>query len=151
MSNDPTLVLGATGNTGRRVAVRLRPGNTPVRAANFAQNFDGHPFRVPPAAGELALPAGTVPEPFTDVEDVADVAAAVLSEPGGHAGRVHEPTGWRGLTWAEAVELMCGPSGTSCCGPRLRKPGSAEYGGPWPDALDSGRRSSARRPAHPHH
>ncbi|MFJ9719231.1 NAD(P)H-binding protein [Streptomyces sp. NPDC101213] len=84
---------------------------TVLRAANFAQNFDGPPFHAPLAAGELALPAGTVPEPFIDVEDVADVAATVLSEPGRHAGRVYELTGPRGLTWAEAVELISRASG----------------------------------------
>ncbi|MFI1753505.1 SDR family oxidoreductase [Streptomyces sp. NPDC020571] len=184
MSDDTTLVLGATGNTGRRVAARLRLRHAPVRtasrssptpfdwfrpadwgqvlrdvttayvvppsvpgpvhdfvaraeaagvrrlvllsgrgaddwgdsafgldmrsaedavrgstlewtilrASNFAQNFDGHPFRAPLAAGELALPAGAVPEPFIDLEDVADVAATVLSEPGRHAGRAYELT-----------------------------------------------------------
>ncbi|WP_373453339.1 SDR family oxidoreductase [Streptomyces sp. XY006] len=34
MSNDTTLVLGATGTTGRRVAARLRLRDTPVRAAS---------------------------------------------------------------------------------------------------------------------
>ena len=34
MSNDTTLVLGATGKTGRRVAARLRLHGTPVRAAS---------------------------------------------------------------------------------------------------------------------
>ena len=36
--------------------------------------------------GELALPAGDVPEPFVDAEDIADVAVAALTEDG-HAGR----------------------------------------------------------------
>ncbi|MGV9354445.1 hypothetical protein [Streptomyces misionensis] len=78
---------------------------------NFAQNLDGHPFLVPLAAGELALPAGAAPEPLIDLKDVADVAAAVLFEPGPRAGRVHELTGPRGLTWAEAVELISRASG----------------------------------------
>ncbi|MTE22471.1 NAD(P)H-binding protein [Streptomyces sp. TRM43335] len=203
MSNDITLVLGATGNTGRRVTARLRLRDTPVRAtsrssripfdwfhpagwdqvlrgvttayvvpvpvpgpvhdfvarteaagvrrlvllsghgaddwgdsafgldmrsaedavrgsalertilraSNFAQNFDGRPFRAPLAAGEPALPAGAVPGPFIDLEDVADVAAAVLSEPGQHAGRVHELTGPRGPPQAEAVEPISRASG----------------------------------------
>ncbi|CDR10237.1 NAD(P)H-binding protein [Streptomyces iranensis] len=203
MSNDTTLVLGATGKTGRRVAARLRLGGTPVRAAsrssrirfdwsdpgswdaalrdiavayvvaprvpgpvhefvarseaagvrrlvllsgrgadtwgdstfgldmrsaedavrgsalewtvlrssNFAQNFDEDVFHAPLVAGELALPAGAVPEPFIDVEDVADAAAAVLTEPGRHAGRVYELTGPRALTFGEAVELISRASG----------------------------------------
>ncbi|MET7293139.1 NAD(P)H-binding protein [Streptomyces griseoloalbus] len=79
---------------------------TILRPSNFDQNFDEDLFHAPLAAGELALPAGAVPEPFIDVEDVADVAAAVLAEPGRHAGRVHELTGPRELTFAEAVELI---------------------------------------------
>ena len=203
MSNDTTLVLGATGKTGRRVAARMRLRGTQVRTAsrssrtrfdwsdpgawdsvlrgvttvyvvppsvpgpvhefvaraeasgvrrlvllsghgadtwgdssfgldmrsaedavrgsalewtvlrpsNFNQNFDEDLFHAPLVAGELALPAGTVPEAFIDLEDVADVAAAVLSEPGRHAGRIYELTGPRGLTFAEAVELISRASG----------------------------------------
>jgi uncharacterized protein YbjT (DUF2867 family) len=203
MSNETTLVLGATGKTGRRIAARLRLRGTPVRAAsrssgtrfdwsdpdgwdaalrdvavayvvaprvpgpvhefvaraeaagvrrlvllsghgadtwgdsafgldmrsaedavrgsalewtvlrpaNFFQNFDEDVFHAPLVAGELALPAGEVPEPFIDVEDVADVAAAVLTEPGRHAGRIYELTGPRALTFGEAVELISRASG----------------------------------------
>ena len=203
MSNDTTLVLGATGKTGRRVAARLRLHGTQVRTAsrssrtrfdwldpdgwdpvlqdittayvvpppvpgpahelvaraeavgvrrlvllsghgmgdwgdstfgremrsaedavrasalewtvlrpsNFNQNFDEDLFHAPLVAGELALPAGSVPEPFIDLEDVADVAAAVLTEPGRHAGRTYELTGPRALTFAEAVDLISRSSG----------------------------------------
>ncbi|HEX6346208.1 NAD(P)H-binding protein [Umezawaea sp.] len=203
MSNDTTLVLGATGKTGRRLAARLRLRGTPVRAAsrssrtpfdwsdpggwddalrgaavayvvpprvpgpvhefvaraeaagvrrlvllsgrgadtwgdspfgldmrsaedavrasalewtvlrssNFAQNFDEDVFHAPLVAGELALPSGSVPEPFIDVEDVADAAAAVIGEPGRHAGAVYELTGPRGITFGEAVEMISRASG----------------------------------------
>lgn len=203
MSNETTLVLGATGTTGRRIAARLRMRGTPVRAAsrsseahfdwyepgswdaalrgvgaayvvaprvpgpvhefvsraeaagvrrlvllsghgadtwgdsafgldmrsaedavrgsalewtvlrpsNFAQNFDEGVFHAQLAAGELALPAGTVPEPFIDVDDVADAAVAVLTEAGRHSGRVYELTGPRALTFGEAVELISRASG----------------------------------------
>ncbi|MET0191132.1 MAG: NAD(P)H-binding protein [Pseudonocardia sediminis] len=203
MSNGTTLVLGATGKTGRRVAARLRLRGVPVRAAsrssetpfdwsapdgwdaalrdvdavyvvppsvpgpvhgfvdraraagvrrlvllsghgadlwgdtvfgrdmlsaedavrgsdlewtvlrpsNFSQNFSEELFYAPLLDGGLALPAGEVPEPFIDIEDVADVAAAVLTEPGRHAGRVHELTGPRPITFAEAVDLISRASG----------------------------------------
>jgi uncharacterized protein YbjT (DUF2867 family) len=84
---------------------------TVLRSANFDQNFDEDVFHAPLVAGELALPAGDVPEPFIDIEDVADVAAAVLAQPGRHAGRVYELTGPRALTFAEAVELISRASG----------------------------------------
>ena len=51
---------------------------TVLRSSNFAQNFDEDLWHAPLLAGELALPAGAVREPFVDLEDVADVAAAVL-------------------------------------------------------------------------
>jgi len=84
---------------------------TVLRSSNFDQNFDEDLFHAPLAAGELALPAGEVPEPFIDIDDVADVAAAVLSQPGRHAGRIYELTGPRALTFAEAVELISRASG----------------------------------------
>lgn len=81
-------------------------GWTVLRASNFNQNFDEDLFHAPLVAGELVLPAGAVPEPFIDVEDVADAAAAVLADPGRHTGRVYELTGPRSLTFAEAVALI---------------------------------------------
>ncbi|WP_346618911.1 hypothetical protein [Blastococcus montanus] len=82
-----------------------------LRASNFDQNFDEELWYAPLMEGELALPAGSVPEPFIDLEDVADVATAVLTEPGLHAGRVYELTGPRALTFAEAVEVLALASG----------------------------------------
>lgn len=86
---------------------------TIVRPNNFNQNFDEENFHAPLLRGELALPAGEVPEPFIDIEDVADVAAAVLTEPGRHSGQVYELSGPRALTFAEAVELISRASGLS--------------------------------------
>jgi uncharacterized protein YbjT (DUF2867 family) len=84
---------------------------TILRANNFNQNFDEDLFRAPLVAGELALPAGDVPEPFIDIEDVADVAATVLTEPGGHAWQTYELTGPRAITFDEAVELISRTTG----------------------------------------
>ncbi len=76
---------------------------TIVRCSWFSQNFSESYFAEPLAAGELALPAGEVPEPFVDADDVADVAVAALTEDG-HVGELYELTGPRALTFAEAVE-----------------------------------------------
>ena len=75
---------------------------TIVRCSWFMQNFDESYFAEPLAAGELALPAGDVREPFVDAEDIADVAVAALTEDG-HAGKLYELTGPRMLTFEEAV------------------------------------------------
>ena len=56
----------------------LRPGSPRTSARSF--------FLDPVLGGEIALPAGDVPEPFVDAEDIADVAVAALTEDG-HAGR----------------------------------------------------------------
>ncbi|MGW7076879.1 NAD(P)H-binding protein [Streptomyces sp. NPDC054866] len=75
---------------------------TVIRPNNFSQNFDEDIFAAPLREGRLALPVGDVPEPFIDAEDIADVAAALLTEDG-HTGRVYELSGPRALTFAEAV------------------------------------------------
>ncbi|WP_068925183.1 NAD(P)H-binding protein [Planobispora rosea] len=75
---------------------------TIVRASWFFQNFDEGHLLEPVLGGTIALPAGDVAEPFVDADDIADVAAAALTEDG-HAGQVYEVTGPRLLTFAEAA------------------------------------------------
>ena len=75
---------------------------TVVRATWFAQNFSEDYMIEGVLAGEVALPAGDVPEPFVDADDIADVAVAALTQDG-HVGEVYELTGPRLLTFAEAV------------------------------------------------
>jgi uncharacterized protein YbjT (DUF2867 family) len=75
---------------------------TVVRCAWFNQNFSENYLLEPVLGGEVALPAGDVPEPFVDAEDIADVAVAALTEDG-HAGQVYQLTGPRLLTFKEAV------------------------------------------------
>lgn len=75
---------------------------TVVRCAWFSQNFSENYLLEPVLSGKVVLPAGDVPEPFVDAEDIADVAVAALTEDG-HVGQVYELTGPRLLTFAEAV------------------------------------------------
>ena len=75
---------------------------TILRSAWFAQNFSEDYLLGPVLAGEVALPAGEVPEPFVDVDDIADVAVAALTRDG-HAGQVYELTGSQLLSFAEAT------------------------------------------------
>ena len=83
---------------------------TVVRCSWFAQNFSEAYLLDPILAGEVALAAGDVPEPFVDVEDIADVAVAALTEDG-HANRVYELTGPRLLTFADAVAEIAEATG----------------------------------------
>jgi uncharacterized protein YbjT (DUF2867 family) len=75
---------------------------TVVRAGFIAQNFSEEFLADAIRAGVVALPAADVMEPFTDAEDIADVAAAALTEDG-HAEKIYELTGPRLLTFADAV------------------------------------------------
>ncbi|MEU1210882.1 NAD(P)H-binding protein [Streptomyces sp. NPDC005791] len=78
---------------------------TVLRPNNFFQNFDEDLWLAPLRAGRLGLPIGEMPEPFIDADDVAAVAATVLTEDG-HAGRTYELTGPRALTFAEATRTI---------------------------------------------
>lgn len=75
---------------------------TILRCAWFSQNFSEGFLVDSVLEGEVALPVGAVGEPFVDVDDIADVAAAVLTGPG-HAGQLYELTGPRLLSFADAV------------------------------------------------
>lgn len=83
---------------------------TIVRASWFAQNFSENYLVDAVLSGEVYLPAGNVGEPFVDADDIAEVAARALSEPG-HHGQVYEVTGPRLLTFAEAVAEIAHATG----------------------------------------
>lgn len=83
---------------------------TVVRASWFAQNFNESFILDALMTGELALPVADVKEPFIDVEDIADVVTAALTDEK-HIGQVYEVTGPRLLTFAEAVAEIAEASG----------------------------------------
>ncbi|MFC7446564.1 NmrA family transcriptional regulator [Rhodococcus daqingensis] len=83
---------------------------TILRASWFGQNFSEGYLLDPILAGQVFLPAGDIPEPFVDVDDIADVALAALTQPG-HTGEIYELTGPRALTFAEAVSTIGAAAG----------------------------------------
>ena len=83
---------------------------TVVRASWFNQNFDEGAFHELVLGGQVALPAGDVPEPFLDIDDLADVAVAALTQDG-HDGEVYEVTGPRAMTFAAAVAEIAAAAG----------------------------------------
>ncbi|MEU7750465.1 NAD(P)H-binding protein [Micromonospora sp. NPDC049171] len=83
---------------------------TIIRPNNFSQNFSEDLFRQPLLDGRLALPIGDTPEPFVDAQDIADVAATLLTSPGHHE-QVYDLSGPRALTFAEAVATISTASG----------------------------------------
>lgn len=111
---DRLVLLSGRGEEEAERAERLvqatAPEATVVRATWFSQNFSESFFAPGIQAGELALPAGDVREPFVDVEDIADVAVAALTEDG-HAGQSYELTGPRLLSFEEAVAEIAEATG----------------------------------------
>ena len=83
---------------------------TIVRCSWFAQNFSEAFMADAVLAGELALPAGPVPEPFVDAEDIAEVAVAALTDDR-HVGEVYELTGPRALRFEEVAAELSAASG----------------------------------------
>jgi uncharacterized protein YbjT (DUF2867 family) len=93
-----------------QVVRAVDPTVTIVRATWFAQNFSEGYMLDDVLAGVVTLPVDGMPEPFVDVDDIADVAVAALTEDG-HEGEVYEVTGPRALTFAEAVAEIAAASG----------------------------------------
>lgn len=83
---------------------------TVVRASWFMQNFSEGAFLGMVIDGTITLPAADIPEPFIDVNDIADVAVAALTEEG-HAYETYEVTGPRLLTFAELSQEISRAAG----------------------------------------
>src|ERR671910_3261542 len=83
---------------------------TILRSSWFMQNFSEDYMLEHVLSGQIRLPAGDVPTPFLDADDIADVAVAALTEEG-HAGQLYELTGPRSLTFAEAAAEISKASG----------------------------------------
>ncbi|THV26532.1 NAD(P)H-binding protein [Glycomyces paridis] len=84
---------------------------TVLQPNNFNQNFSEGDYHGSLLAGELVLPSEGIVEPFIDVEDIAAVAAAVLTEDG-HHGKVYELSGPAAVSFDEAVATIAAASGT---------------------------------------
>ncbi len=76
-----------------------------VRANWFMQNFSENFMIEGILNGELMLPAGDIPEPFVDVDDIAEVAVATLTRPE-LRNRVFEVSGPRAMLFSECVEII---------------------------------------------
>jgi uncharacterized protein YbjT (DUF2867 family) len=103
----PRLVLlSGRGEVGAQYAEQLVQASgadcTVIRSAWFMQNFSEGHLLDPVLSGLIALPAGTIAEPFVDVDDIADIAIAAFSDDR-HIGQVYEVTGPRLVTFAEAA------------------------------------------------
>jgi len=94
----------AVGDTGAELTV--------LRATWFMQNFSEDYMLDHVLSGEIRLPGGDVPTPFVDIEDLADVAVAALTDDR-HIGRTYELTGPDSLTFADTAAVIAAASGRS--------------------------------------
>jgi uncharacterized protein YbjT (DUF2867 family) len=83
---------------------------TILRSTWFMQNFSEDYMLEHVLSGEIRLPAGDVPTPFLDVDDIADVAVAALTDDR-HVGQLYELTGPRSLTFTEAAAEIAEATG----------------------------------------
>ncbi|WP_295813678.1 NmrA family transcriptional regulator [uncultured Nitratireductor sp.] len=112
------VLLSGRGEEGAERAEKLFVGSgadwTILRADWFFQNFSEAFFLDAIRAGELALPVGDVREPFVDVDDIADVAFAALTERG-HEGKLYTLTGPRLMSFPEMMREI-----GAACGREIR-------------------------------
>jgi len=78
---------------------------TIVRAAWFNQNFSEGLFRQFILNGHIALPVDDTPEPFVDIDDIAQVVVASLVQDG-HHGQLYEVTGPELLSFRQLAQYF---------------------------------------------
>jgi uncharacterized protein YbjT (DUF2867 family) len=83
---------------------------TILRSTWFMQNFSEDYMLDHVLSGEIRLPAGDVPTPFLDADDIADVAVAALTDDR-HVGQLYELTGPRSLTMAQVAAEIAAAAG----------------------------------------
>ncbi|WP_448952768.1 NAD(P)H-binding protein [Labrys neptuniae] len=83
---------------------------TILRCSWFFQNFSENFFLDSILAGEVALPDTLAPEPFVDVDDIAEIAVAAFSDPH-HSHQLYDITGPEALTFEQAVAAIAKAAG----------------------------------------
>ena len=81
-------------------------GHTFLRPADFMQNLADVHGQAIAERHEIAVPAGDGRSAFLDADDVGAATAAVLADPGAHAGRGYDLTGPQALTFEEVAGIM---------------------------------------------
>ena len=83
---------------------------TILRSTWFMQNFSEDYMVEHVRSGEIRLPAGEVPTPFLDADDIAEIAVAALTDDR-HVGQLYELTGPRSLTFGEVADAIGAATG----------------------------------------
>lgn len=95
-----------------QVVIQSGANWTILRSSWFCQNFSEGYLLEPILAGYVALPVADIGEPFIDIDDIAEVAVAALTQPG-HSRKLYELTGPRLLTFAESIAEIARATGQS--------------------------------------
>lgn len=110
------VLLSGRGEEGAQRAERILQASglnwNIVRASWFAQNFSEGFMIDGILNGNLVLPAGAVKEPFIDVDDIADVAVAALTN-GRLKNRLFEVSGPESITFAQCADIISKALGRS--------------------------------------
>ncbi len=83
---------------------------TILRCSWFSQNFSENFLVESVRAGVVALPVQPIPEPFIDVEDIAEAAVVALTQHG-HSGQLYELTGRSAVSFPDAVAMIARSTG----------------------------------------
>jgi uncharacterized protein YbjT (DUF2867 family) len=83
---------------------------TILRPTWFSQNFSEGPWLPGILDGTLVLPTGDGRTPFIDAEDIAEVAAAALTEDR-HSGQIYHLTGPQAISFGAVADLIGKASG----------------------------------------
>ncbi|QSB06066.1 NmrA family NAD(P)-binding protein [Natronoglycomyces albus] len=78
---------------------------TMLEANNFNENFSEGIYRDEVLEGTIYATVGDTPEPFIALEDLGEVAAAVLSQPG-HEGITYELSGPEAISFAQVAQIL---------------------------------------------
>lgn len=108
------VLLSGRGEPAAEVCERIVQDSglawTVARASWFNQNFDEGDFLPMIQGGAIALPAADIAEPFVDLDDLAQVIATALTQPG-HEGQLYEITGPRAIAFDEVARIIAHASG----------------------------------------
>jgi uncharacterized protein YbjT (DUF2867 family) len=105
----PGFTLGHWHRAAEKVIEASGLDWTFLRANAFMQNFfgDAHSIKT---QGTYYSPFGSTPVNFIDARDIGEVAAKVLSTDG-HAGKIYNLTGPKGITNSEVAKLLTKAAG----------------------------------------
>ncbi len=100
------VLLSGRGEDEAKACEKIVMGSTIdwtiVRSSWFAQNFSESFFLDDILRGSVFLPIDDVKEPFVDIEDIADIVFAALTDEK-HRGQIYEVTGSKLLSFREVI------------------------------------------------